>query len=365
MTERVMTLAFVDVGQGDATIILPPAGEGDAIVVDCGRHGWEVVQQLKTWKIDRLAAVVVTHFDLDHIGGVGTLIGAYRDEIGAFFVSQDRDVDEDADAKNAQKLCDEVVSGEGTAQQPGWMVRTAEQGAVIGQGKDWSVELLAPRGGRRLDAERHGFAPTRNLYSAVVRVRMGDKVALIGGDAPLRVWSELQADALPARVFRLPHHGGALDESGVPKGWSAKRLYDDVGAKEAVLSVGTNNDHGHPVLEWIDPLRSSKCRLSCTQVTPRCHPPLGDKIARDHVKESFREALRFGASGSDHFAEIPWRHLADESGKVRMNRPEIPCAGTITVRITDDGDMTCDPRSDHASFAARITRWDAALCRET
>jgi len=103
---------------------------------------------------------------------------------------------------------------------------------------------------------------------------MSGRTVLIGGDAPLRTWSGLPPVDLPADVFRIPHHGGALDDGGVPSGWSAEQLYDGVKPHTAIISVGTRNRHDHPNPDWSSPLMRGSCRLVCTQATERCQPGL-------------------------------------------------------------------------------------------
>ena len=74
-----LTAAFLKVGKADA-IVLVHAGE--ALVIDCGEEedGAEVVEYLKARNISRISALIITHFDQDHVGGADTV--AEQMEIG-------------------------------------------------------------------------------------------------------------------------------------------------------------------------------------------------------------------------------------------------------------------------------------------
>ena len=65
-----MTVHFLDVGQGDATLIL--CG-GEAMLIDAGDNGQgtNVQNYLRKQGVEALKYVVCTHPDEDHIGGVG------------------------------------------------------------------------------------------------------------------------------------------------------------------------------------------------------------------------------------------------------------------------------------------------------
>ncbi len=74
---------FVDVGQGDATIVVGP-GDGQeprVLVIDAGPldrpDGGAVVRQLmQTERIERIDYAILTHFDADHLGGFVTAQGS-------------------------------------------------------------------------------------------------------------------------------------------------------------------------------------------------------------------------------------------------------------------------------------------------
>lgn len=57
---------YIDVGQGDATLIVSPTGE--TMLIDAGERG-DAADYLKKLNIKTLDYLVFTHYDFDHIGG--------------------------------------------------------------------------------------------------------------------------------------------------------------------------------------------------------------------------------------------------------------------------------------------------------
>lgn len=371
---RVLSLSFLDVGQGDATIILPPTGEGDAVVFDCG-DGWVVTRQLATWGVKEVAAVIISHLDLDHLQGLADLLDAHAAgtlRIGVIYFPIDRELaDDEEGAQRAKALADRVVEGD---RDRSWQLRAVHRDArAVLEGEDWAIHVAAPAYAQTLVAQRQGSWTDANSYSAVLRVRMKDNLVVIGGDAPLASWVSIPHDEpANASVFRVPHHGGALNDHPA----AVRDLYDALAPTTAVVSVGTNNPYDHPDPDWIEPAYDEGRRLLCTQVTGRCHLPFarGDdpsRRARIDALERERERALPAPAGdtSAHFAEPPWRHYTRRSdGRLETRRsvaqrPEVPCAGTISVRLDDDGGVRVDPASEHASLLARIDRWRQPLCR--
>lgn len=341
----------LDVGQGDATLILPPGHS--PLLFDCA-DDWVVSQVLRSWGIQELSAVIASHLDRDHIGGLQQFLENYTKsggKVGRIYLSTDsRDVaDSDPGEALVKGLIDYVVT---EAEKGTWKHYPATVTPdPIASGPGWSIRLLAPTETRRLELERVGDREP-NLLSGVLRLEIGGHAIVIGGDAPLRTWASLPPDDLRARVFRVPHHGGALTDGGVPKDWDVERLYDAVQPDVAVLSVGRGYNHPHP--DWIAPVTGgSPCRLVCTQVTLRCEPSIPKAPA----------GLRLSAIQSPHHAEPPWRHL-DAREAPRRDRYEVPCAGTVVVELRDDGQLKVLPEPDGA-HGRLIDGWRSPLCRPT
>lgn len=349
--DRPLSVFFLDVGQGDATVVLPPPSEGGAVIFDC-RDDHVVGTLLRHWSVERIAAVIASHLDLDHIAGMEQFLKQWESKVDRVFLSSTSDVTDDhPEAKKAKSLLDYVRSRGAT---PGWEIlpSTRDPRPVL-NGSDWAVHVLAPSHVTTLDRERTGSWEESNRLSAVLRVSMGDQVLLVGGDAPLATWAALTETDRKAGTFRMPHHGGALDDGGVPVGWNAARLYSEVGADVAVVSVGSLNSHGHPDPDWTRAARrDGKCRLMCTQVTGRCD---GGFVERSD------EHLKF-VLARNHLVEPEWRHGRDHRRRSRDTPVAVPCAGTVVVTLYPDGRRRVAPSAD-GDHKRVVDQWGTPLCR--
>lgn len=206
---RTLRITALDIGQGDAILLEPPRGA--PVLVDTGPPGGGVGAALATRSIDRLAALVITHTDLDHSGA--------RSEV------------------ESVALPDRIVA-------PAARVPAPEPGAALPED---AVRLAAGdsiRLGRlRLDVlwpPRHAAAGDPNELSLVLGVRFGRWRALLTGDA------EQEATRLvpgPLDVLKVAHHGSV--DAGL------ERLLALGRPRVALISAGRDNRHGHPAPETL------------------------------------------------------------------------------------------------------------------
>lgn len=340
---RKLGIYMLDVGQGDATVIVPPKGEGLPVVFDC-RDDYVVHKLLNHWGYHKLDSVIVSHLDWDHIAGAQQLLEREDLEVRYVYANVDRDITDDHPyAVEAKALVDCVNKGDGTAK---WtLVPATVQAHPVSSGDDWSIEIVAPRHRQNTERERTGKWDDPNVLSVVLRVRMGSNTVLIGGDAPLVTWAEIEDRS--ARVFRIPHHGGALSDGGIPKDWSEVRLYDEVRPEVAVVSVGTTNQPKHPSPKWIAPA-CNRCRVMCTQVTPRCQEDIVE-YASEYRSEVLKKAS---------LVEADWWHLADLYGP-GGKRQGVPCAGTVVVTLYSEQMRVRPLPAKHQQVTGL---WDRRLC---
>ncbi len=363
---RRLAVHMLDVGQGDSTLVVLP--DDRVVVFDCADD--RVLRQvLDDRKLQVIEAFVLSHLDQDHIAGALAFLQGFKGQIHHVYLSPDRDIsDQHEDGKRAKATVDYALeqSREQGARKRRWELHPSCRGyRAIAEGPGWAIRLLAPPYSAHVQRAREGAWHEANRCSSILRVEAGSNVLLVGGDAPLLSWSELPAEELPAKVFRIPHHGGAIDDGGVPPGWDVARLYREVGAEPALVSVGTNNDHGHPGKEWVGPLTGGACRLLCTQVTGRCHGPLeiantGGKAIRDaDLIARVRERV---ISQQRQWAVPQYRHLTDRRREIRARRLEVPCAGTVLVTLYLDGRVEVRP-APGGPHEEVIDLWKHPLCR--
>ena len=219
-------IVMVDVGQGDALAVRTPGGRW--ILVDAGPpwrgdpKGAPVVRALRRRGVTRLEALVLTHPDLDHIGGAGAILAA-------FDVAQVLDPAH-AVGKGAYRDLLEAAARRGTP----W--RRALEGQA------WEVDgvvfrVLHPVGAGRGTAG--GGDTEANDVSVVLGVTFGSFDALLTGDAPTAVEEAiLPRVSTSLEVLKVGHHGSRTS--------THPSLLARGSPEVALLSVGRRNRYGHP-----------------------------------------------------------------------------------------------------------------------
>jgi competence protein ComEC len=214
-------VAFLDVGQGDAILITTPAGR--QILVDGGPGPAALTSALSRhmpfW--DRsLDAVILTHADGDHVGGLPELLSRYQ--VGAFLDSGR------PDDHPAYQECLQLLEDQDIAHQP---VHAGAQMALDGV----VLVVLSPPPGYL-----SGTAADDNNNSLVTRLTYGGADLLLTGDAEAaaEAWLLQAGVPLDAEVLKAGHHGSG--------GATTPAFLSAVSPRYAVLSVGAGNRFGHP-----------------------------------------------------------------------------------------------------------------------
>ncbi len=238
-------LFFLDVGQGDAIAIRSPKGRW--MLVDAGPRSPSfdagrrvVVPFLRRHGARRLEALILTHPDLDHIGGAAAVIqnldvGVVLDPAAAVAKVEYQDLLAAAASVGAR-----------------WL------GARAGTRFDFdgvSVTILAPdaavEGAARTAGEvgvTSGVQIDANDWSVVLELRYGAFRAILMGDAPASVERRIVSGAAsePVQLLKVGHHGSATSTSA-----DALEVWRPA---VAVISVGARNRYRHPAREVTDRL---------------------------------------------------------------------------------------------------------------
>ena len=220
-------LIACDVGQGDALVL--PAGPTSAMVIDAGPDPVAVDRCLADLGIRQVPLLVLSHFHLDHVGGLAGVFHGRR--IGQVIVGP----------------LPEPASGVEIVRDVLAQHRLGTHEAVVGSSFDVSavhVEVLAPA------IAMHGTRSDPNNSSVIVRATVRGVRILLPGDAEIEAQQSVMAAGIDvsADVLKVPHHGSA---------YSDPRFLAAVHARLAVISVGLHNDYGHPsplLLEELDQL---------------------------------------------------------------------------------------------------------------
>jgi competence protein ComEC len=225
-----------DVGQGDALVI---RSQGKVAVIDVGREDPAIDSCLTGLGISKIDLLVLTHYDMDHVGGVlGAVTG--REVVTAL-------VTPFKDERPGANMSQDILESKGVA-----MIEV-EKG-MRGQLGDYSWLVLAPSRGAT-DADDSNDAST-SMYWENKNVALFT-LADSGERAQLRMGADHKAlfeSGFGSRmvIVKVAHHGS---------GDQAPELYEAIDADIALISVGRDNSYGHPTKRTLDTLAFSGSKV--------------------------------------------------------------------------------------------------------
>lgn len=233
-----LTISMLDIGQGDAVLIQTGAKNilidtGDDKYYEDGKKGRENTQlltELQKLKIDHIDTLVMTHAHADHIGKADKVIAQYGvkelvyngiPSTSKYFI-------------NALK----AAKANGTQQVK------VKAGDVLDFGNGVSFEIVSPSQSL-IDEDTAAIKAKKkvdvNNESVVGRLTFGNFAMLFTGDAEGPVEKDMAASygkKLKCQVLKAGHHGSKTS--------STAEFLKLVQPESVVMSLGANNQYGHP-----------------------------------------------------------------------------------------------------------------------
>ena len=215
-------VAACDVGQGDAVVV---RNGGAVALVDTGPDPQLLTRCLDALGIGRIDLLVLSHFDLDHVGGTAAVLG----RVDRVIVGPSGEASDDrlvADLERSGAVVERVARGDS---------------GMLG-GLRYSV--LWPRA-RLGSVEPGNDASVALEFEPVAECEGGCLSSLFLGDLGERSQALMLAAGpiAPVDVVKVSHHGSA-DQS--------PRLYERAAATVGIVGVGVENDYGHPTDRLLD-----------------------------------------------------------------------------------------------------------------
>ncbi len=225
-TDGKLAVHFIDVGQGDCSLIVTPSGE--TMLIDAGipESGDAIVSYISALGIKEIDIFVATHYHEDHIG-------ASEDVFDAFEIVSVLILDCEVRTVCAKKLLDDIKEEKSE-------IKYARRGYEFELGEadflTLSPDKITDKGG--------------NDDSIILRMEYGEARYIFTGDAEEEaeeaVLSYYGKNDLSADLLKVGHHGSRTSTSN--------DFFKAVSPNVAIISCGTGNSYGHPHIETIEKL---------------------------------------------------------------------------------------------------------------
>lgn len=239
-----LRIFFIDVGQGDSTLIITP--DKKTVLIDGGgSDSFDVGEKvLLPYLLDRrilkIDYVLISHFDTDHCGGILTIMEKVK--VKNIIISEQAEHSENYERFKKLMIHKKIRLIE------------VKKGDKIKIGRYSEFKILFPTS--RLLSEN----PLNN-NSIVAQFNYNNFKMLFTGDIEkLAEQQILKAEKAEIRadILKVAHHGSKT--SSIPEFIKA------VKPKIALIGVGKNNTFGHPNQQTIKNLENIKCRIYRTDL---------------------------------------------------------------------------------------------------
>ncbi|OHA48515.1 MAG: hypothetical protein A2806_02865 [Candidatus Terrybacteria bacterium RIFCSPHIGHO2_01_FULL_48_17] len=217
-----LRVAFLDVGQGDAALVLFPGAT--QVLIDGGpdRSILGELGRIMPPSDKTIELVVLTHPDADHLAGLIPILDSYRIErILETGIRKDTELSQQWEQALAREGAERITAG---------------KAARLRIGKYGVFDVLWP-------TESHDgeVIETPNNLGVVARLQYGATSFLFPGDIEASTESKLVtccSAAIDSDVLKVSHHGSKTS--------SFPSFLEAVSPNSAIISVGKENRYGHP-----------------------------------------------------------------------------------------------------------------------
>ena len=235
-----LTIYFIDVGQGDSTLIVTPNHK--TILIDGGGTEFEsdfdigkqtLLPEILGQGITKIDYLLISHFDSDHATGVAQILG----KIDVSSIILTRQLEENDIYRHILSI----------AKEKKIKLIYVKEGDVLKIG-GIKISIIHPENKLMINNPM-------NNNSIVCKVEYNSFSMLLTGDI------EMEAEELILRkninlkadVLKVAHHGSKTSTTG--------EFLKAINPKVALIGVGKNNNFGHPSNEVIQRLKENGTRI--------------------------------------------------------------------------------------------------------
>lgn len=233
--KHLLTVHYIDVGQGDSEFVEFPGGE--VMLIDAGPRGNGATEYIKKLGYEKINYVIATHPDADHIGSMAEILKNFN--VDKFFMPNKSHT-----TKTFENMLDAL-------EENGCECIYAAAGEDIINDGRIHAQILAPC--KTYDDS--------NDMSAVIKIRYNNISFLFTGDITSKSEKDIVESGadLRADIIKIAHHGSS--------GSSSQLFLNAVSPKTAVISVGKDNKYGHPTTEVLDRLKMMNISVYRTDIS--------------------------------------------------------------------------------------------------
>ena len=238
---KYLQIYFIDVGQGDSSLIITPKHK--TILIDGGGSSdkdYDIGKNILVpylldrgvWTIDYL---MVSHFDNDHCGGLMYLLKTLK--IKNILISKQA------------KVSEEYTKFLEIANEKHITIKVVQKGDVITIEKDLRIYVLYPSYNLEFDDLNNNSLVVKLVYKNFSMLFTGD----IEKEAESEILKMYGKNVLKSTVLKIAHHGSKTS--------STPEFIKLVNPKIALIGVGKDNNFGHPNEEILERLNSFKVKV--------------------------------------------------------------------------------------------------------
>ena len=227
-----LRIHFIDVGQGDSTLIELP--DGKVMLIDGGDDTLtakkQILRYLNALDIDVIDYLVITHADGDHCGGIEEIV-KWKEVVNAYLPTTSKTVDSEyAEAYTA------------LAQTNCALIEASRLVTFGGGETPYTLAFLYPYANSDAKENNDASSVLWLDYMGVSALFMGDAPqeveTLLVRDDKLGFLQKMGVDLSSTEIVKVAHHGSGYS--------SSTAFIEYLNVQTAVVSCGKDNPYGHP-----------------------------------------------------------------------------------------------------------------------